>query len=49
MLRISLSGLDAHSKYIVFVDIVPYDEHRYKYQNFSWSVTGKAEPHLGEL
>lgn len=49
ILRVSLSGLDPHAKYIVFVDIVPYDDRRYKYQNQAWLEVGKAEPHMCDL
>lgn len=45
-LKVSLEGLDPHSKYILLVDIVPVDDCRYKYHNSEWVVTGKAEPHM---
>ncbi|XP_052214577.1 T-box transcription factor TBX3-like [Dreissena polymorpha] len=45
-LKVSLEGLDPHSKYILLVDIVPLDDCRYKYHNSEWVVTGKAEPHM---
>lgn len=49
ILRISLSGLERNAKYIVFVDIVPYDNKRYKFQSQAWMEVGKAEPHIGDL
>lgn len=49
ILRISLSGLDPKAKYIVFVDIVPFDDKRYKFQNNTWMDVGKAEAYQSEL
>lgn len=45
-LRVSVSGLDATSKYVMVVDIVPVDDNRYKYHNCEWIVSGKAEAHF---
>lgn len=45
-LRVSVSGLDASSKYVMVVDIVPVDDNRYKYHNCEWIVSGKAEAHF---
>ncbi|CAF1250140.1 unnamed protein product [Adineta steineri] len=44
--KVSLTGLDPASKYIVYMDVVPVDNHRYKYHNSQWMVTGAAEPHM---
>jgi hypothetical protein len=46
-LRMSVSGLEASSKYIMFIDVVPFDDNRYKYHNCEWIISGKAEPHFG--
>jgi hypothetical protein len=43
--KVSITGLDPNSKYIVYMDVVPVDNHRYKYHNSQWIVTGAAEPH----
>eukprot|EP00116_Pleurobrachia_bachei_P013715 sb/3473977/ len=43
-IKARLSGLNPNSKYIVLMDMVPADDHRYKYQNSEWVVAGKAEP-----
>lgn len=43
--KVSLTGLDPTSKYIVYMDVVPVDHHRYKYHNSQWMITGAAEPH----
>lgn len=49
ILRLSLSGLEKNAKYIVFVDIVPYDDKRYKFVDNVWMEMGKAEPHIGDV
>lgn len=45
-LKVSLEGLDPHTKYILLIDVLPVDDCRYKYHNSEWVVTGKAEPHM---
>ncbi|CAF2117622.1 unnamed protein product [Rotaria magnacalcarata] len=44
--KVSITGLDPTSKYIVYMDVVPVDNHRYKYHNSQWMITGAAEPHM---
>ncbi|CAF0858635.1 unnamed protein product [Brachionus calyciflorus] len=48
-IRAKITGLNPSSKYIMFIDIVPFDDNRYRYQNAEWAVTGKAEPHFAGL
>ena len=43
--KISITGLEPQSKYILLMDVIPADENRYKYNNSEWNITGKAEPH----
>lgn len=43
-IKLKLNGLNPNSKYIVLMDMVPADDHRYKYQNSEWVIAGKAEP-----
>ncbi|XP_030013485.1 T-box transcription factor TBX20 [Sphaeramia orbicularis] len=47
-IRVSFSGVDQDSKYIVLMDIVPVDNKRYRYayHRSSWLVAGKADPLL---
>ena len=47
-IRVSFSGMDAHTKYAVLMDIVPVDNKRYRYayHRSSWLVAGKADPPL---
>ncbi|GFQ64713.1 t-box transcription factor TBX20 [Trichonephila clavata] len=44
--RVSFSGTELHSKYWVYMDIVPVDNKRYRYayHRSSWLVAGKADP-----
>uniref|UniRef100_A0A3B3QSE2 T-box transcription factor 4 n=2 Tax=Paramormyrops kingsleyae TaxID=1676925 RepID=A0A3B3QSE2_9TELE len=42
--KVKVSGLDPKTKYILLVDIVPADDHRYKFSDNKWVVAGKAEP-----
>ncbi|CAF0775522.1 unnamed protein product [Didymodactylos carnosus] len=44
--RVTISGLDLNTKYMLLLDIVPVDDNRYKYHESSWNISGKAEPHL---
>ena len=46
-LRLSVSGLESSSKYIMVIDIIPADDNRYKYHNCEWIVSGKCEEHIG--
>lgn len=48
-IRVKVSGLNPTSKYIMFIDVVPFDDNRYRYQNAEWTVTGKSEPHFAGL
>lgn len=47
-IRVSFSGVEAESRYIVLMDIVPVDNKRYRYayHRSSWLVAGKADPPL---
>ncbi|XP_052317558.1 T-box transcription factor TBX5-like isoform X1 [Oncorhynchus keta] len=42
--KVKVTGLNPKAKYILLMDIVPADDHRYKFADNKWSVTGKAEP-----
>jgi hypothetical protein len=46
VIKMSVSGLEANTKYIIVMDIVAIDDNRYKFHDSEWVVTGKAEPHL---
>ncbi|XP_004076034.1 T-box transcription factor TBX4 [Oryzias latipes] len=42
--KVKVSGMNPKTKYILLVDIVPADDHRYKFCDNKWMVAGKAEP-----
>ncbi|XP_046695878.1 T-box transcription factor TBX5b isoform X2 [Silurus meridionalis] len=42
--KVKVTGLNPRAKYILLMDIVSADEHRYKYTDNKWSVSGKADP-----
>ncbi|XP_023674433.2 T-box transcription factor TBX5-A [Paramormyrops kingsleyae] len=42
--KVKVTGLNPKTKYILLMDAVPADDHRYKFADNKWSVTGKAEP-----
>ena len=46
VIKMSVSGLEPDTKYIIVMDIVAIDDNRYKFHDSEWVVTGKAEPHL---
>ncbi|KAJ8302741.1 hypothetical protein KUTeg_019137 [Tegillarca granosa] len=47
-LRVSFTGIDPDTRYMVLLDIVPVDNKRYRYayHRSSWLVAGKADPPL---
>ncbi|XP_051951601.1 T-box transcription factor TBX5b [Xyrauchen texanus] len=42
--KVKVTGLNPKAKYILLMDIVSADEHRYKFADNKWSISGKAEP-----
>ena len=48
-IRVNISGLEPESKYIMFIDMVPKDDNRYRFYNNEWVVNGKGEPHFEGL
>ena len=44
MVKASVSGLNPTQKYAIVMDIVPVGDHRYKFHDSGWVVTGNAEP-----
>ncbi|KAK2847522.1 hypothetical protein Q5P01_010521 [Channa striata] len=42
--KVKVTRMNPKTKYILLVDIVPADEHRYKFCDNKWMVAGKAEP-----
>ncbi|CAD5217968.1 unnamed protein product [Bursaphelenchus xylophilus] len=44
--KVRLEGCEPHHQYYVFLDVIPVDDHRYRYMynKSSWQTCGKAEP-----
>ncbi|XP_029964764.1 T-box transcription factor TBX4 [Salarias fasciatus] len=42
--KVKVSGMNPKTKYILLIDVVPADDHRYKFCDNKWMVAGKAEP-----
>ncbi|XP_036436823.1 T-box transcription factor TBX5b [Colossoma macropomum] len=42
--KVKVAGLNPKAKYILLMDVVAADDHRYKFADNKWSVCGKAEP-----
>ncbi|XP_043910476.1 T-box transcription factor TBX4 isoform X2 [Protopterus annectens] len=42
--KVKVTGMNPKTKYILLIDIVPADDHRYKFCDNKWIVAGKAEP-----
>uniref|UniRef100_A0A8C2H3T8 MAX dimerization protein MGA a n=1 Tax=Cyprinus carpio TaxID=7962 RepID=A0A8C2H3T8_CYPCA len=47
--RFRLSGMEPFQSYLLAMDIVPVDNHRYKWSGKGWEKNGKAEPHVSHL
>jgi len=39
-IKVKIRGLDKNAKYYVMLDIIPSDDHRYKFHNSKWSLAG---------
>lgn len=48
-MRLNVTGLESKAKYIMFIDIVPFDNNRYKFSKGEWLASSKAEPHFNGL
>ncbi len=48
-IRVNVTGLNPKSKYIMFIDIIPYDDNRYKFNKSEWQINGKAEKHINGM
>ncbi|XP_067221408.1 T-box transcription factor TBX4 isoform X2 [Chanodichthys erythropterus] len=42
--KVKVTGMNPKTKYILLTDIIPADDHRYKFCDNKWMVAGKAEP-----
>ncbi|KAF7688621.1 T-box transcription factor TBX6L [Silurus meridionalis] len=44
--RVTVMGLNPKVKYVLMMDMVPFDNNKYKWNRDHWEVSGKSEPHL---
>ncbi|KAA0710888.1 MAX gene-associated protein [Triplophysa tibetana] len=47
--RFRLSGMEPFQSYLLAMDIVPVDNHRYKWSGKGWETNAKADPHVSRL
>lgn len=47
--RFRLSGMEPFQSYLLVMDIIPVDNHRYKWSGKGWETNGKADPHVSRL
>ncbi|XP_036379182.1 T-box transcription factor TBX6L [Megalops cyprinoides] len=44
--KVSITGLNPKAKYVLVMDMVPFDDNKYKWNRDRWEVNGVTEPHL---
>ncbi|XP_073805872.1 T-box transcription factor TBX6L isoform X2 [Danio rerio] len=44
--KVTVTGLNPKVKYVVIMDMVPFDNHKYKWNKDCWEVNGSSDPHL---
>nr|XP_055056006.1 T-box transcription factor TBX6L [Misgurnus anguillicaudatus] len=44
--KVTVTGLNPKVKYMVIMDMVPFDNHKYKWNKDQWEVGGSSDPHL---
>ncbi|KAJ8275786.1 hypothetical protein COCON_G00075380 [Conger conger] len=44
--KVSVTGLNPKTKYVLMMDMVPFDDNKYKWTKDRWEVNGVTEPHL---
>ncbi|KAI4898569.1 hypothetical protein NFI96_025598 [Prochilodus magdalenae] len=44
--KVTVTGLNPKVKYVVMMDMVPFDNHKYKWNRDHWELSGTSEPHL---
>uniref|UniRef100_A0AAR2KFI9 T-box domain-containing protein n=1 Tax=Pygocentrus nattereri TaxID=42514 RepID=A0AAR2KFI9_PYGNA len=44
--KVTVTGLNPKVKYVVMMDMVPFDNNKYKWNRDHWELSGKSEPHL---
>uniref|UniRef100_A0A673LPV0 T-box transcription factor 16, like n=1 Tax=Sinocyclocheilus rhinocerous TaxID=307959 RepID=A0A673LPV0_9TELE len=44
--NVTVTGLNPKVKYVVIMDMVPFDNHKYKWNKDLWEMNGSTDPHL---
>nr|XP_006641063.1 PREDICTED: T-box transcription factor TBX6L-like [Lepisosteus oculatus]XP_015223037.1 PREDICTED: T-box transcription factor TBX6L-like [Lepisosteus oculatus]XP_015223038.1 PREDICTED: T-box transcription factor TBX6L-like [Lepisosteus oculatus] len=44
--KVSVTGLNPKAKYLLMMDMVPFDNNKYKWNRDRWEPSGLADPHL---
>uniref|UniRef100_A0A3P9AKB0 T-box domain-containing protein n=1 Tax=Esox lucius TaxID=8010 RepID=A0A3P9AKB0_ESOLU len=44
--KVTVTGLNPRGMYVFMMDMVPFDENKYKWSTDHWEVSGMAEPHI---
>ncbi|XP_035288235.1 T-box transcription factor TBX6L [Anguilla anguilla] len=44
--KVSVTGLNPKTKYVLMMDMVPFDDSKYKWNKDRWETNGVTEPHL---
>ncbi|TRY94449.1 hypothetical protein DNTS_011370 [Danionella cerebrum] len=44
--KLTVTGLNPKVMYVVIMDMVPFDNHKYKWNKDCWETNGSADPHL---
>ncbi|CAM4539707.1 unnamed protein product [Leuciscus chuanchicus] len=44
--KVTVTGLNPKVKYVVIMDMVPFDNRKYKWNKDCWEVNGSTDPHL---
>ncbi|XP_026067076.1 T-box transcription factor TBX6L-like [Carassius auratus] len=44
--KLTVTGLNPKVKYVLIMDMVPFDNHKYKWNKEHWEVNGSTDPHL---
>ncbi|XP_029556250.1 T-box transcription factor TBX6L isoform X1 [Salmo trutta] len=44
--RVTVTGLNPQAKYVLMMDMVSFDDDKYKWSRDRWEVSGMTEPHL---
>ncbi|XP_067112691.1 T-box transcription factor TBX6L [Osmerus mordax] len=44
--KVTVTGLNPRAKYVLMMDMIPFDDNKYKWSKDHWEVSGVTDPHL---